>query len=87
MDVGSKNLYKDKSDVRNSELSPKIEVGQKAKPFILKKGVTCKVGQDNMMCKCWPPHEHNCSKGATWKSGKRTFYCIYYYKKKLDVRY
>jgi hypothetical protein len=53
----------------------------------LKKGVTCKVGQDNMMCKCWPPHEHNCSKGATWKSGKRTFYCIYYYKKKLDVRY
>ncbi len=31
MDVGNKNLFKDMLDTRNSELSPKTEVGQKGR--------------------------------------------------------
>jgi hypothetical protein len=49
MDVRSKNLFKDMSYAKNYEFSSETKVGQNAKPFILKKGIMYKVGQDNRM--------------------------------------
>jgi hypothetical protein len=38
MDVGSKNLFRDKLDPRNSEPSLKTKVGQKSKTFHCERG-------------------------------------------------
>jgi hypothetical protein len=38
MDVGSKKLLKDRSNVRNSKLNPKTKIGQKGRTLYFEKG-------------------------------------------------
>ncbi len=52
MDVGSKNLFRDKSDVRNLNLAQKQKLAKKVEPFTFKEGIMYIEGQDNKMCRC-----------------------------------
>jgi hypothetical protein len=57
MDVGSEELFRNKLDATNFELSSKTKVSQKGRPFTLKEKIMYTVGQDNKTCKCLTQHD------------------------------